>query len=57
MVRWGLLSERRLTVQMDVVRIGSAVIRPRHLEPAETADAENKQDREYREVANTYVSP
>ena len=39
-------SERHLTKQMGVVRIGSAVIRPRGLGPAETTDAENEKDRE-----------
>ena len=47
-----LLSERRLAKPMSVVRIGSAVIQPRRLGPAETADAENEQDREYRENEN-----
>ena len=44
-----LPSEWCLTKQLSVVRIGLAGIRPRRLGPAETAEAKNEKDREYRE--------
>ena len=49
----GLLSETRLTKQMGVVRIASAVVRPRRLGPAETKGVEKEKDREYREKDDT----
>lgn len=48
-----LLSVWYLPKQLGVAGIGSPISRPRRLGPAEAAETENEQEREYRENEGT----